>query len=332
MESNCCLLVGNFKNESEFLNSVNNPSAYINFMIDFNKKVIEPNNCDIFIYTDYNVDYELIYPPALTETTVGIFHNNLKKIFKNKLKSFKIQSNELLNKSESSNFFYSNINNDKDNKFNLTLAGNNICFQTFKLMKNYEICKKYQLDNNVKYNKYFVCRPDFSIQHTLLFTQFNDNNCNNYDLFDDDNDNAEDSIRNTVVNENIDETTPTEAIMLKTENASQKTLVQPGEFNNVIHIAFNSWLLFNDDITLEKYINEFTENLENHCLKLKSSNLILSREHIQMCICYSIAKFKLYHYNDYGSTADCRRCCPYLKDFYSEEDIKFFSKQIDEII
>jgi hypothetical protein len=274
METNCCLLVGNFKNEKEFLNYFASPSNYINLMIDFNKKVVEPNNCDIFIYTDYNADYELKNPPALTESNIDIFHNNLKKIFKNKLKSFKIQSTEFLKKPDTSNFFYSNINNDKNNKFNLTLENNAICFQTFKLMKNYDICKKYELDNNVKYNKYFVVRPDFSIQHTLLFEQFD---------------------------------------------------------NNIIHIAFNSWLLFNDNITLEKYIHEFTENLEKHCLEVKSLDLSLCRENIQMNICKCITKFKTYHYNTYGSTADCRRCHPYLKSFYSEEDIQFFSKQIDEI-
>lgn len=273
METNCCLLVGNFKNEKEFLNYFNSTSKYINFMIDLNKKVIEPNNCDIFIYTDYNDVYELEYPPMLNETNVEIFHNNLKKIFKNKLKSFKIQSNEILKKPDSSNLFYSIIN--KDDKFNITLTGgNNICFQTFKLMKNYEICKHYKLENNIKYNKYFVVRPDFSIQYTLSFKQFDSKN---------------------------------------------------------IHICFNSWLLFNDNIALEKYIHEFTENLEKHYLELKSLNKIPCRENIQVNICNSISKINTYHFNNYGSTADCRKCHPYLKNFYSEEDIKFFSKKIDEI-
>lgn len=186
MKKNCCLIIGNFKNPHINDPFIQNKYSYINLLKNIDEKLIEPNNCDIFIYTSFNDEYEIFDKNNITlhKDNIKEFTNNIKKIFGKRLKYFNILNNNESHLNEQNILFEKykinqiennknkNIKNFNEKKFLL----NKMWFFHYKFYKIMQIISEYEKNNNLVYNKYIQTRPDISFSNELLINKYNSKN------------------------------------------------------------------------------------------------------------------------------------------------------------
>jgi hypothetical protein len=183
-KKNCLIIIGNFKNKHEKDPFINSKDSYINLLIDVNNKLCKPNNCDVFIVTDFSADYEIysstinnnnIDERTLNKNNYKEVTNNIKKIFKSKLKLFEIVG---LNKE------YVNERNKLKSKMYEDFGELPMFDKTFgqitKLYKALQFIDNLELKNNLKYERFSIIKPDTVLSKPLLF---NDNHFRNNEVF-----------------------------------------------------------------------------------------------------------------------------------------------------
>ena len=155
-QKNCLLLLGNFKNKHENDFFYNRNNSYINVLVDINKKLCEPNNCDIFILTDFCAPYEKFKNDDITlnEENYKKVENNIKKIFKEKLKIFEILS---LNKDYINELNKIKIKMNKE--YNYPMLDKDLGF-FFKFYKLLDLIENYQKKKSIKYDNFILTKPD----------------------------------------------------------------------------------------------------------------------------------------------------------------------------
>jgi hypothetical protein len=182
MEKNCVLLVGTLMCQPEFL--FKKKDVWKKLLIDLKKKIIDPNNCDIFMCLDYDLSYP-IYKLGChnKKRTLGIIldkntekevEKNIKNIFGESLKTFNIITRDGLKEKEAK-FVKKNLDllpiNRKNERGPIFLNFNGSLHQFFKAFTCYEKSEQYTIKNKIKYDNYFIVRPDYSVHRKFLFSE-----------------------------------------------------------------------------------------------------------------------------------------------------------------
>lgn len=166
---NCCLIIGNFKNPHDKDTFIQNVNSYINILIDLNKKIVKPNNCDVFICTGFNVEYEIfdIVNQTLNKNNYKKVVENVKNIFSDKLKQFVITDlNDEYVKEERE------MLNEIDIKYNYIKNENKFGYD-YKFHKIIQLVTNYEKLHNFEYDNFIITRPDITFSKEMLITDYN---------------------------------------------------------------------------------------------------------------------------------------------------------------
>jgi hypothetical protein len=133
------------------------------------EKIIDKNNCDLFIYTSrYKSSYYNLLPEVITK-------NELHERFGDRIKVLEMYENNLDDMIECKKWMKEKKDYFEKNKNNQKAEPHTRCLNwVYKQKKAFELMEKYETDNNIKYDLIVTFRPDLNIVENIDFSGINE--------------------------------------------------------------------------------------------------------------------------------------------------------------